>query len=88
MNKIPTAKEYFEKYSNLYQFEEGSPEYLIDEEDYITSVIELIKLHVEAALKKADSKLTVRSFAGGNSEIVLTGSEDSTLNAYPASNIK
>lgn len=29
------AIEYWEKYANLYQFEEGSPEYLIDKEDFL-----------------------------------------------------
>lgn len=53
MALIPTTKEFFEKYSNLYQFEESSPEYLIDKECFQAAMIEFAKLHVTAALKEA-----------------------------------
>jgi hypothetical protein len=53
---IPTTLNFFKKYSNLYQFDEGSPEYLIDIEDFEIAMIEFAKLHVEAALKEASKK--------------------------------
>jgi len=44
---MTTAKDLFDRYSILYQFEEGSPEYLIDKEDFNTALIEFAKLHVQ-----------------------------------------
>lgn len=44
---IPTAEELFKKYSNLYQFEEGEPEYLIDKEDFKLALIEHTKYYIE-----------------------------------------
>lgn len=52
-NMIPTTEELFRKYSNLYQFEEGDTEYLIDKEDFQNIVVWFTELHVEAAIKKA-----------------------------------
>lgn len=51
-SKIPTAEEFFNQYSNLYQFEEGDPEYLIDKEDFKSSIIEFAKLHVKEAVRE------------------------------------
>lgn len=60
MSKIPSAEDFFKKYRNLYQFEEGSPEYLIDGEDFQTAMIEYAKIHVEAALKEASNKALIQ----------------------------
>ncbi len=77
INKIPTIKELFKKYSTLYQFEEGSPEYLIDEEDFQEAAIEFAKIHVELALKSAHR----------NMQLPMEDL-DFTLDSYPISNIK
>jgi hypothetical protein len=50
-SKIPTTDEFFQQYSNLLQFEEGDPEYLIDKEDFKTSMIKFATLHVKEAIK-------------------------------------
>ncbi len=50
-----TTAEAFKKYSSLYQFEEGSPEYLIDKEDFQKAMIEFAEYHVKAALRAAHS---------------------------------
>lgn len=39
-----TVEELWNEYSNLYSFEEGSPEYLIDKEDFIKAVREFTEL--------------------------------------------
>lgn len=77
MSTIPTIEEFFNKYSNLYQFEEGSPEYLIDKEDFKNALIEFTKLHVGKALKAVHSNMQLPS-------------EDLefTLESYPLENIK
>jgi len=59
MNHIPTAEEFFNKYSNLCHFEEGDPEYLVDEEDFLKVIVEYAKLHVEAALKAASEQVNL-----------------------------
>jgi len=41
---MKTKEQYFEEYSNLYQFEEGSPEYLIDREDFLNCMEQYGKL--------------------------------------------
>jgi hypothetical protein len=43
-----TAEEYFKKYAMYCVFEESSPEYLVDKEDFKEAMIEFAKLHVEA----------------------------------------
>jgi hypothetical protein len=55
--EIPTAEELFKKYSSYYQFEEGDPEYLIDKEDFQTSVIEFAKFHVQKALERVHNNM-------------------------------
>lgn len=39
-----TVEELWNEYSNLYSFEEGPPEYLIDKEDFIKAVKEYTEL--------------------------------------------
>lgn len=98
---IPTAEELFKKYSNLYQFEEGNPEYLIDKEDFITAIKEFAKMHCKAALEAAeksnfiDAKGISISPKSNNLHWTAYGSigdivykKESILNAYPESNIK
>lgn len=91
-NKIPSANDLFKIYSNLYQFEEGSPEYLIDKEDFREVMIEFAKLHVKQALETAAEEVKV--FV--NVSILLDKPEnkdkikvykESILNAYPEDNI-
>ena len=83
MNKIPTIEELFKKYKILYHFEEGSPEYLIDKEDFKEAVTEYTELHVKAALEaaanQAEAKENPQDF--GTGEIWVD--KDSILNAYP-----
>jgi hypothetical protein len=81
---ISTAGEFFKKYSNLYQFEEGSPEYLIDKEDFQTSLIEFTNLHVKAALEAAAKSAKVK-FAPNSDRYWIDN--ESILNAYPLTNI-
>lgn len=52
-HKIPTADELFKKWSELYHFEEGPPEYLIDKEDFKNALTEFTRLHVETAMSKS-----------------------------------
>lgn len=49
-NNVIIAEDLFRQYSNLYQFEEGDVEYLINKEDFIKAMIEFAKYHVEKAL--------------------------------------
>lgn len=80
--KIPTAEEYFNLYSNLCQFEEGSPEYLIDKEDFKTAMTEFAKLHVKG-LKEVIAKKASKAFGQDYNE-TLRLLED----IYPETNIK
>lgn len=52
-----TTKDYFKEYSNLCQFEEGSPEYLVDKEDFIKALkeyaLEAIKEDRQNVAKRA-----------------------------------
>lgn len=87
--RISTTEQFFEKYSSLYQFEEGDPEYLIDKLDFKEAMIEFAKLHVEAALKVASEKVSLTDFAY---EFLQEGSDDaidkdSILNSYPLNKI-
>jgi hypothetical protein len=52
-----TIDELFKKYSNLYQFEEGNPEHLIDKDDFKQAMIEFAKHHVKQALIQASEKV-------------------------------
>jgi hypothetical protein len=86
---IPTAEELFKKYSNLYQFEEGSPEYLIDKEDFKKALKEYAKYHKDQALIIGADNATTREITTAISispEWVVD--KDSILNAYPDSNLK
>lgn len=77
--KIPTAEELFSKYSNLLQFEEGDPEYLVDKEDFKNALVEFAQKHVQAALK-----------AASKTDYVLDSStaQQKILECYPLDNIK
>jgi hypothetical protein len=54
---MKTAETYFKEYSELYQFEEGSPEYLLDKEDFIKVVKEYAKAAVEEYKELLNSEL-------------------------------
>jgi len=43
-----TPEEFFKHYSSLYQFEEGSPEFLIDKEDFKKAMTEFAGLETRA----------------------------------------
>ena len=87
MNTIPTVKELFKKYSTLYQFEEGDPEYLIDEEDFETVLIEFAEVHVQAALEAAAENAQAKEDPSdyGTGEIWVD--RNSILNAYSLKDI-
>jgi len=88
MEIIPTTEEIFKKYANLAQFEEGEAEYLIDEEDFITAMIEFAKLHVKAALKQAAHESQCYNKAKFPGDENWTVDIDSILNSYPLDKIK
>jgi hypothetical protein len=74
MEKIPTAKQLFDK--------------MLEADEECTStemMIEFAKLHVEAALKAA---LNSVEYADGNDSAVDDIDEESILNSYPLSNIE
>lgn len=86
-NKIITTDSLFKDYSDLCQFEEGSPEYLVDKEDFKEALIKFAKYHVKKALEKASEEaevevieideLTNESFYGVNKNSILKAySED------------
>jgi hypothetical protein len=77
MEKIPTAKAFYQNY-----IEENNHDSHVDIEEML---IEFAKLHVEAALKSASEKATVYADEGGYSEFV---DEQSILNSYSLDNIK
>ncbi len=81
---IPTAKEYFKIYSDLYQFEEGKPEYLIDEENFEKVLKEYTKLHVKAALLEAGEKYIYSETNESDNPAYL---KDIILSSYPEKNI-
>ena len=83
---ILTAEEFFKKYSNLYQFEEGSPEYLIDKEDFNQVMIEFAKLHVNEALKSASYEFERVKYDENDGDANQV-STSVILNAYPDSKI-
>ena len=83
-----SASQLFQKYSNLYSLEEGSPEFFIDKEDFTVALIEFAKFHVAAALKAA----SVTDFGGcyDNTHIGddrYGNDKNAILTAYPLSNI-
>ena len=80
MNKILSSEELFKKYSNLYHFEEGDAEYLVDKEDFKEAVIEFCKLHVQAALNKANERVKLDN--------IYQLKNGSILNDYPLDKIK
>jgi len=88
MEKIPTIKELFNKYSNLYQFEEGDPKYLIDREDFMTALTEFTKLHVKAALEAATKRAVAEAYQPDYGAMDAFIDKESILSAYPEENIK
>lgn len=45
---LKTTDDYFKYYTNLFHFEEGDPEYLIDEEDFKKALIDYAKEAIKA----------------------------------------
>jgi len=82
MNKIPTAKEYLQTLRDkcLVDFVRASDRVKVEE-----GLIEFAKLHVEAALKKADYLSEIKMPEGSWEDI---DDKDFILNAYPLDNIK
>jgi hypothetical protein len=58
-------QEYFKKYSNLYQFEEGAPEYMLDKEDFANAVKEIVEAVVDKCLDHAKAKENPADFGTG-----------------------
>lgn len=84
-----SAKSLFEKYSNMFSFEEGSPEYLIDREDFEAALIEFAKFHVVAALKAASETKLDGCYDNTRLDEDRYGNDKSAiLSSYPLSNIK
>ena len=75
MNKIPTAEEFL----NQKPFING-----MTRMDQRVAMIEFAKLHVEAALKKADIKGSEFMSGGANYEKY----QQAIINSYPLENIK
>lgn len=84
MSRISIIKELFKKYSNLYQFEEGPSQYLIDEEDFQNSLIEFAKLHVKAAIRE----ITKAQYDRATDKDIDYLTNDNLKNFYPLTNIK
>ena len=82
MSKILTIEELFDKYSNLYQFEEGDPEYLIDKGDFDNAIIEIVKLYITDVLENASM------YVSGNEEETTEEVRNKILNSYSLDNIK
>lgn len=83
--KIPTAEEFFKKHCELYSFEEGDPEYLIDRETFIRVLKESNLLHVRAALKAALESIPR---LGSSTDIATYEEvEKEVLNSYPKKRI-
>jgi len=87
-----TTAELFKKYSNLYIFEEGAPEYLIDKEDFQEAMIKFAQHHVLMALSLAADKAKIdmqpledRFAFNGPYQWV---NKESILESYPKENIK
>lgn len=92
-NNLITTEELFKKYRDLYNFEEGEPEYLIDIDNFKNALIEFAKLHVKAALEQAseNAKLVDRQEYIGFDigwTYIKEIDKNSILNCYPEENIK
>lgn len=93
MDKILTIEELFKQYSNLYHFEEGDAEYLVDKEDFKEAVLQFAKTHVQLALESAYNnayiievkKVQEYDYADSSNYGV---SKESILNCYPLENIE
>jgi hypothetical protein len=76
MEKIPTAREFYDKH---------------DSDDCVVMMIDFAKMHVEAALKKASENAKIRYDYSGNTGSEYCDEfvdKDSILNSYPSENIK
>jgi len=83
-----TTEELFKKYSNLYQFEEGSPEYLVDKEDFTKCTIEFAKYHVTEALKIAKEIPSIDCNCDSSEYCVGSVDVGGILTCYPLDLIK
>jgi len=50
-------QDYLKKYSNLYQFEEGIPEFLLDEDDFKSALKEILEVVIDKCAEKAETML-------------------------------
>jgi len=84
MNTIPTVEEYFRK---RYEELKTAPPEDFNGTDVLI-VKEIIKLHVEAALKAAAERAeAIEGWNTGFSGSAASVNKDSILNAYPLTNI-
>lgn len=88
MSKIPTAEEFFKKYSELYVFEEGDPQYLIDKEDFEKVMIEFAQIHVEAAIKAVTNNAEIDEFREDEETLLLEINLESALKCYTKELVK
>ena len=90
MSKIPTAEEFFEKYSDNTSLSEGHYDYLVEKDSFKEAMIEFAKLHVEAAkkeyLQQGFGRYMEHPFDKYPTRVPTD--EDSILNAYPLENVK
>ena len=78
---IPTAEEFVMKGHLRVEDDE-------QKDSLAKSHIEFAKIHVEAALKEAFLNSEMRVSENDTTEVTITVSKDSILNAYPLENIK
>lgn len=90
MNEISTVNDIFNKYAELYTFEEDPSEYLINKEDFMEALLEFAKIHVQAALEAAANNAIVKvhTESWGDYETSYNVDTKSILTAYPLNSIK
>ena len=98
MEKIPTAKEFYLKTIFPVSIENNRDDIELwfdtddHSEEHLRIMIEFAKLHVEAALKEASSKVTCSEEYQydeyDNAILIAKINRDSILNSYPLDNIK
>ena len=83
---IPTAEEFLKEKCYITKEDvEDIHDSLLNVKD---AMIKFAKIHVEAALKEAFLNSEMRVSENDTTEVTITVSKDSILNAYPLENIK
>lgn len=94
-NKPQTAEELFNKYKNLFQFEEGPLEYLIDKEDFIAALNEHLQQHIPFIIEAVQDNAEIDNIGdiGRDGEyhpyyIIDKQSIEYAINNYVKENVK